>query len=60
MRCGCLQCLLSSALELLHGGRASMAMRLIEQALREVRDKAARENTKPAKAPARPRKRIRA
>jgi hypothetical protein len=60
MRCGCLQCQLSSALELLHMGKVPMASRLIEQALREVRDKAARENTKPVRAPARARKRIRA
>jgi hypothetical protein len=37
MKCACAACLLSSALELLHGGPGSMAMRLLEQALRSER-----------------------
>ena len=36
-RCGCTACLLKAALELLHTGRVSMAMRLVEQALRSER-----------------------
>jgi hypothetical protein len=52
MRCSCCTaCLLSSALELLHAGRVSMAMRLLEQALRDAPHKPAR-----TKAPARARK----
>jgi hypothetical protein len=55
MRCSCVACSLSSALELLHTGRVAMAQRLIEQALRQVRDQAGRNNTRPT-APAKPRK----
>ena len=54
MRCSSAACLLSSALELLHTGRVSMAMRLIEQTLRAERARV--EQAKPVKAPARTRK----
>ena len=56
MRCSCTACLLSSVLELLHMGKAGMAMRLVKQALRAERERVQRENTKPAKAPTRARK----
>jgi hypothetical protein len=46
-RCSCTACLLKAALELLHSGRVSMGVLLVEQALEQV------EQSKPVKLPAR-------
>jgi hypothetical protein len=57
MRCSCVACQIETALELLRAGRrTSMAVLLLEQALRNVREQAVRDNTRPAKAPANARK----
>jgi hypothetical protein len=61
MRCRCAACQLAAALELLHSGRVSMGILLVEQALQTLREQAERSwqvkpaaRTQPRKARARP------